>query len=189
MHAFEQLIALTLEQHGWWTRIGHKVNLTPGDKRAIGRPSSPRWELDIVAYKAAINELLVVECKSLMDSRGVRMQTVFRPKSRKQNRFELFNEDKTRRVVFTRLRRELEAAGAIRPRAKVILGLATGKISTNRDREELASEFNKRKWRLFDEQSICGELTALGDDGYRNDAAAFVAKLMLRHHNWTTDDG
>jgi Holliday junction resolvase len=37
----------------------------------IGRPSSPRWDIDIIAYKGAINEVLVVECKSYLDSRSV----------------------------------------------------------------------------------------------------------------------
>ena len=45
--------------------------MTKAQKREVGRPSTPRWEIDLVAYKAAKNELLAVECKSFLDSTGV----------------------------------------------------------------------------------------------------------------------
>lgn len=44
------------------------------DKHAIGLPSSPRWELDVVAYRARDNQLKVVECKSYLDSPGVKLR-------------------------------------------------------------------------------------------------------------------
>src|SRR3990167_7524540 len=72
MDSFETLVGSLLEKDGFWVRTSVKVELTPEEKRKIGRPSSPRWELDLVAYKAKSNELLVVECKSFLDSPGVR---------------------------------------------------------------------------------------------------------------------
>jgi len=50
MNAFEALIALLLRRQGYWVQTSFKVKLTKAEKRRIGRPSSPRWELDLVAY-------------------------------------------------------------------------------------------------------------------------------------------
>ena len=71
MNSFESLVGMLLEREGFWVRHSVKVNLTKEEKRNIGRPSSPRWELDLVAYKGATNELKIVECKSYLDSVGV----------------------------------------------------------------------------------------------------------------------
>jgi len=38
---------------GYWVRTSVKVDLTKEEKVQIGRPSSPRWELDIVGYSDA----------------------------------------------------------------------------------------------------------------------------------------
>jgi len=64
MDAFESLVAMLLRHDGYWTIPSFKVNLTKEEKRAIGRHSSPRWELDLIAYKGSTNEILAVECKS-----------------------------------------------------------------------------------------------------------------------------
>src|ERR1019366_2421900 len=71
MDAFEQLVSEILWMEGYWVRTSAKVDLTKEEKRQIGRPSSPRWELDIVAYSGRDNLLKVIECKSYLDSRGV----------------------------------------------------------------------------------------------------------------------
>ena len=64
MDAFEELISLLLRGLGFWTIPNYKVELTKEDKLQIGRPSNPRWELDIVGYKGCTNEIYAVECKS-----------------------------------------------------------------------------------------------------------------------------
>ena len=71
MDAFESVIAGILQRQGFWTLTSFKVELTKAEKRTIGRPSSPRWELDVVAYRGRDNELRIVECKSFLDSIGV----------------------------------------------------------------------------------------------------------------------
>lgn len=60
MEAFEKLVGGLLERQGYWLRYGFKVELSKREKARIDRPSSPRWELDILAYKASSNQLLVV---------------------------------------------------------------------------------------------------------------------------------
>lgn len=51
MDAFESIVAWVLEQEGYWVRTSYKVNLTKSEKRNIGRPSSPRWEIDMLAVR------------------------------------------------------------------------------------------------------------------------------------------
>ena len=47
MDAFEQLVSEILWMEGLWVRTSVKVEITKAEKRLIGRPSSPRWEIDI----------------------------------------------------------------------------------------------------------------------------------------------
>jgi hypothetical protein len=78
MDAFEQLVSEILSMDGYWVRTSVKVDRTKPEKVLIGRPSSPRWELDIVAYSGRDNLLRLVEYKSYLDSRGPRPSTVVR---------------------------------------------------------------------------------------------------------------
>lgn len=64
MNSFEQLIKGMLEDDGYWVRSSYKADLTQDEKVKIGRPTSPRWEVDLLAYSGHTNEVLVVECKS-----------------------------------------------------------------------------------------------------------------------------
>jgi len=52
MDAFEQVVEEILWREGYWVRTSVKVELTREEKIAIELPSSPRWELDVVAYKS-----------------------------------------------------------------------------------------------------------------------------------------
>jgi len=74
--AFERVVVSLLEREGFWVRSSFKVELTKEEKVRIGRPSSPRWELDLIGYRARDNELRIVECKSYLDSRGVAMSAL-----------------------------------------------------------------------------------------------------------------
>jgi hypothetical protein len=51
MDAFESLIAMLLRHEGYWTTPSFKIELTKKEKVSIGKASSPRWELDLIAYK------------------------------------------------------------------------------------------------------------------------------------------
>jgi hypothetical protein len=64
MDAFEQVVSEILWMDGYWVRTSVKVDLTKEEKVSIGRPSSPRWELDIVGYSGRDNTLRVVDCKA-----------------------------------------------------------------------------------------------------------------------------
>lgn len=180
MDAFEQLVSEILWMEGYWVRTSVKVELTKEEKKAIGRPSSPRWELDIVAYCGRDNVLRVVECKSYLDSRGVALSAFDGSNEPFGKRFKLFHEKQLRKVVFARLRKQFATSGACRPDPVVKLCLACGRIASDADRERLHKHFAEEDWELWDEPWLRERLRVMSERGYENQVSAVVAKLLLR---------
>ncbi len=180
MEAFEQLVSEILWAEGHWVRTSVKVELTKEEKRVIGRPSSPRWELDVVAYSGRDNRLLVVECKSYLDSRGVALRAFEGTDERSSERFKLFGDEPLRAVVFSRLCQQFTASGACNPSPSVKLCLACGRIASNADRKGLHELFVKKGWELWDEKWLYDRLRAMSERGYENQVSAVVSKLLLR---------
>jgi len=180
MDAFESILAELLEHDGYWVRKSVKVNLTKEEKVAIGRPSSPRWELDLVAYKGSTNELLVIECKSYLDSYGVRFSAFDGSSQRHAKRFKLFNDNLLREVVLNRLVLQLEASGFCASSPRVILCLAAGKVIRESDRNKIAEHFDRNGWVFWDDQWIRSRLKAVTKTSYEDSIAAMVSKLLLR---------
>jgi hypothetical protein len=180
MDAFEQLVSEILWMDGYWVRTSAKVDLTKEEKVLIGRPSSPRWELDIVAYSGRDNLLRVVECKSYLDSRGVALRAFDGSDAKSAERFKLFSDERLRGVVFGRLRKQFADSGACAPDATVKLCLACGRIATDADREGLRKHFAEKAWELWDEAWLREKLKAMSERGYENQVSAVVSKLLLR---------
>jgi hypothetical protein len=179
MDAFEELAAQILWMEGYWVRTSVKVELTKEDKKAIGRPSSPRWEIDVVGYSGRDNVLRIVECKSYLDSTGVRFSS-FEADSSDAQRYKLFFDNKLRDVVFNRLKLQLAASGACREDSRVELSLACGKIRNDDDRKKLRAHFLQNNWELLDESWLQERLKRMSKGSYENQVAAVVSKLLLR---------
>src|SRR5439155_513833 len=92
------------------------------------RHSSPRWELDVVGYSGRRNELVVMECKSFLDSPGVRCDAFVGTNPEGEKRYKLFCENNLREIVLNRLRAQLFEAQHIPEDVSVRVGLAAGKI-------------------------------------------------------------
>ena len=180
MDSFENLMAMLLERKGYWVQNAVKVNLTKEEKRTIGRPSSPRWELDLVAYKGATNEVRIVECKSYLDSVGVTLSSLDGSRPQDASRYKLFHEHVLFQTVANRLVSQLEAAGSCAPCPTVVLCLAAGKIKNESDRLALRDLFSKKGWLLFDEVWIVERVRLIAQAGYEDHVAAVVAKLIER---------
>lgn len=180
MDAFEQLVSEILWMEGNWVRTSVKVELTKDEKVRIGRPSSPRWELDVVAFHGSSNTLRVVECKSYIDSRGVSIAAFNGRNPKFAQRFKLFNHPELRAIVFERLRTQLAERGACPPDTLVRLCLACGRIASESDRAALQEHFQANGWELWDEAWLRARLKAVADSGYENQISAVVAKLLLR---------
>jgi hypothetical protein len=180
MDAFEQLVSEILWMEGYWVRTSVKVQLTKEEKRQIGRPSAPRWELDIVAYSGRDNVLKVVECKSYLDSKGVALRGFDGSDAKSADRFKLFADDQLREVVLNRLKLQLAEIGACRETAETQLCLACGRIASDADRAGLHKHFAEKGWKLWDEPWLRERLKRMSDSGYENQVSAVVAKLLLR---------
>lgn len=184
MDAFEQLAADIFWAEGHWVQTGVKVELTREEKLRIGRHSSPRWEVDLVAYKPATNELLVLECKSYLDSGGVHAAH-FLPGSRYAYRYKLFHDAILRETVLERLRLQMVGAGLCAPDATVRLGLIHGH-ATAYNAALLTELFATNDWLLFGPDWLRAHLTRMASGSYENSTAAVVAKLLLRPSQGTS---
>jgi hypothetical protein len=114
-----------LWNEGYWVRNSVKVELTRDEKVRIGRHFSPRWEIDLIAWHAARNELLALECKSYFDSGGVHAAH-FQAGSRYAHRYKLFHDTVLRETVLERLRLQCIERGLCPVDATVRLGLIHG---------------------------------------------------------------
>lgn len=178
MDSFEAVVAAVMQRQGFWTLTSAKVELTKEEKREIGRHSSPRWELDVVAYRGADNYLRVIECKSYLDSPGVDCGAFSGKNKKAQDRYKLFFDSTLRTVVLRRLEAQLVEGKFCRKKPKIQLCLAAGKIKG--DEQWLESHFKENSWLLLGPAYIKSELSKLRDAGYENSVAAVVTKLLLR---------
>lgn len=178
MDAFEQLAADLFWDEGYWVRTGFKVDLTREDKLRIGRHSSPRWEIDLVAWSAQKNELLALECKSYLDSGGVHAAH-FLPGAKYAHRYKLFHDSELRDTVLGRLKSQCVERGLCSADAAVRLGLVHGH-ATSGNALRLKEIFEHSGWLLFGPCWIKSRLMQLAAGSYENSTAAVVAKLLLR---------
>ncbi len=177
MDAFESLIAMLLRHEGYWVTPSYKVNLTKEEKVLIERASSPRWEIDLLAYKPSTSELLAIECKSYLDSRGV----LFRNgKFDAPKRYKLFSSEPLWSVIKNRLSLQLLASGTVLPNTTITLCLAMGKRANQCDQGDLEAHFAERKWKVFPPEWVVERLEDAATQGYENDIAFVVAKMLRR---------
>jgi len=180
MDAFEEIVAGLLWEEGFWTTVGYKVNLPPGVKKALDKPSLPRPEIDVLAYRNRDNHLLWVECKSYLDSRGVIFEALSDHDSRRAQRYKVFTQPMYRQLVTAALIDQLVAEGRVHEGPSINYCLVTGKIATDRDRDQLHQYFDEQGWILYDEYWVKRGLENLAKKGYENDVAIIVAKLFSR---------
>jgi hypothetical protein len=181
MDAFEQIAARLFEVQGFWTRIGYFVKPTKEQKAAVGKQSLPRPQIDVIAYRPRTNELLVIECKSYLDSPGV-MRTGFHGnEDAKKDVYKLFNRARLREMVLGCLLAQLRDEGLIAgPDPSVKLVLVAGKIYS-KDEPKLRELFAENKWVLVGPKEVADGLRAFADRGYENDVVTFVTKLLERN--------
>jgi hypothetical protein len=154
-----------------------KVELTKEEKKLVGRHSSPRWELDVVGYKGATNEILVIECKSFLDSRGVQWCEL--QDGHTSTRYKLFREPVLREVVLGRLVAQMTSEGRCAPNPTIRLGMMAGKVKSG-DEELLPEHFAGNGWEFFGPEWLRDQLSQMSGRGYSNQVSAIVAKLLLR---------
>jgi len=181
MDAFEHIAARLFEVQGYWTRIGYAVELTKEQKVAIGQPSLPRPQLDVIAYKPAKNELLVIECKSYLDSFGVMAAGFHGQEDAKKDVYKLFNRAKLREVVLQSLISQLRREGLLTGSDPTVrLVLVAGNVYAQ-DEPKLRALFAENDWTFIGPNEVAAGLRAFADRGYENDVVTFVTKLLERN--------
>lgn len=203
MDAFEQIVTMVLETRGYWVRNGFWVDLSPQVRELIGRPTTPRWELDMLAFRPGNKEVIAVECRSYLDAIGVtaqdfglprkvrnektgRMQKVPAPMSKTkitpENRYKLFLDHNLRSVILNCLQAQLIDQGFITSDTKVRLGFATGKFRSGKDREEVRALFKKPSENLvlISDLEIQQELAQMSRMLNSNDVAMVASKILMR---------
>ena len=178
MDAFENIVAMLLSREGYWVKTSYKVNLTKEEKAKTGRPSLPRPEIDVIAYKPGENLLLAVECKSYLNSRGVTLAGLSGKDPRTRKRYKYFNEPVLRKVVFKRLARQLKEEGACEEPPRIQLCLAAGHIPQC-DQQAVKEYCHRNDWILYGPEWFSSKLRDLSTSDYENEPAIVAAKLAL----------
>lgn len=60
--------------------------------------------------------------------------------------------------------------------------LASGKIASKVDREELSEYFNIKGWNFYSDEWIKNELINLSTSGYENEVATVATKIIIREN-------
>jgi hypothetical protein len=186
MDSFEYIAARLLEDEGYWTRIGVKVNVSKEEKRLLGKSSLPRPEVDVVAFKPASNELLLVECKSYMDSHGVSMD-ILAPGGKHWGRLKVFHTPDLRKLIEARICDQLKASGLLfskPPRIRWVL--FAGRIKPGHE-AQVASCLATAGWALRGPAEITAQLRRFAQRGYENELATVVIKLLERNPSEATE--
>ncbi|MBN8631890.1 MAG: hypothetical protein J0L76_13660 [Rhodobacterales bacterium] len=179
MDAFESLVRLLMEKDGYWTVQSHKVNVTKEEKRAIGKPSIPRPEVDLLALDLRLNRLIALEVKSYLDSPGVDLALLREQHSVPEGRYKLFTCANYRSIVLARLLGDLRRRGLVNNETELQLGLAAGNVKGRRT-ADLKSYFSSQGWYFLGPDEIKSKLRALSEADYENDPFVISAKLALR---------
>lgn len=180
MDAFEQIAARLFEVQGYWTRIGYTVELTKAQKASIGQPSLPRPQLDVLAYKPATNELLIVECKSYLDSRGVMLAGFHGQPNADKDVYKMFNRQALRELVMSSLLVQLRSEGLLSgAEPSVRLVLVAGKVHSA-DEPKLRQLFAERGWTFVGPSEVAAGVRAFAARGYENDVMTIVTKVLER---------
>ena len=95
-------------------------------------------------------------------------------------RYKLFTDKHLWRVVRERLSGQLLESGTILPKTTIKLCLAIGKRAGKCDQKGMESHFAEQSWKLFQPEWIIKQLEKAATQGYENDIAFVVAKLLQR---------
>ncbi len=204
MEAFESLCERVLREAGYWVIPGIYIELDRKTKESLdeeiaakyaGRPifkNFPRTQLDLVAYKPARHELLIIECKSYLDSKGVSVKdfpfssrrVTAAPNDQKAvagfKRYKLFQHPEYLDAVSKQLIKNLTALSMLNPgcvpRTKLVL--FSGKVA-DKSTIPIRKQFAIHGLKFVSPQVIIRGLIRLRKLGYHNDPIVMTAKLLL----------
>ncbi len=179
MDHFESIISTLLEAEHYWVRRSFKIKLESEEKHDINKPSIPRIEIDLLAFRLCKNEVIAFEAKSFLDSPGVKLSELQEVHEVPQGRYKLFTSPRYWSIIKSRLLKELIKLGMANSETQVILGLAAGNVYQKQSGP--IREFMEEKgWRFWSPEDIKQKVEALAKRGYENDPAIITAKILKR---------
>jgi len=181
MDYFENLVKTLLEKEYFWVRQSVKVNLTKDEKRKIGKPTTPRPEIDLLVLDYNSNKIIAVEVKSYLDSTGVSYDLLNEEHEIPEGRYKLFSCKNYRETVFNRLRNQLLESGFIKKETEIILGLIAGNVQRN-DGEKIENKFKTNGWLFWGPQEVKKRVKELAEMKYENNPYIITAKMLLRNY-------
>jgi len=181
MEALETIMSQLLEEDNFWVQKSIKVNLTKREKIKIGKPTTPRPEIDLIAYNQKANTLYLLEVKSYLDSLGVQIKDLKATNDTQKGRYKLLTSRKYRETVSKRLSKDLIAKGLINKRTKISYGLIAGHVYRNQE-QELKALIEKKKWLFIGPSEIKEKIIKLAGKGYENNEITIATKILLRKY-------
>ncbi len=118
MDAFEKIIGQLLQEEKYWVKHSVRLNLSPEEKRCINKPSTPRPEIDIVAYDVNMETVYLLEVKSYLDSPGVRYDEVAIEEAKQSGLHKLLTAKNYRNVLVAIVKRDWLNQGLIGSKTK-----------------------------------------------------------------------
>jgi len=179
MDHFESLICTLLESDGYWVRRSFKVGMSSDEKRATGKHTIPRPEIDLLAFKFNENKVIALEVKSFLDSTGVKLDDLKKEHGKAEGRYKLFTCKVLRDVVLNSLRNDLIKQGMANSETQVVLGLVAGKVYQKRS-AEIRQVMDSNGWFFWSPEEVKEKVSKLADLPYENDPAIIAAKVLLR---------
>jgi hypothetical protein len=179
MDHFEAIVKTLLEAEGYWVRQSFKVNLTKEEKRNVGKPSIPRPEIDLLAYKPAGNIIIALESKSYLDSYGVKVDDLRHEYSVPEGLYKLFTCSNYREIVLARLKQDLVDCGMATMASTLKLGMVTGNVHQKRS-HELRELIEGNGWIYWGPEDVAAKVRQLAKMGYEDQPAIITAKILLR---------
>lgn len=179
MDHFEAIIKTLLEHEGHWVRQSFKVNLTKQEKRDIGKHSIPRPEIDLLAYNVNANIVCALEAKSYLDSPGVRYNELCECYEVPEGRYKLFTCENYRKIVFSRLKKDLIQLNMANENTTICLGLAAGNVYQSRS-DKIKDLFINNGWLFWSPEDIKKKVYDLASKGYENEPAIITTKILMR---------
>ncbi len=136
----------------------------------------PDLEIDVLAYKAKTNELIWIECKSYLDSTGVRFEDLL-PDGKNASRYKIFTDKNRREIASDALKTQLVNEGFANPNLTVKHWLVAGKV-VSKDQEKLEKHFVDQGWELKNHEWLLTELKEISKGSWDDNVASTVAKLF-----------
>ena len=139
----------------------------------------PRPEIDLLAFNLKVNEIILFEAKSYLDSRGVALADLQEQHQTPTGRYKIFTCDKYRQIVFKRIQIQLIEQGMADVKTTFKLGLAAGNIRKN-DSDPIRQHMTTRGWLFWSPEDIKHKVETQAERGYENDPAIITAKILMR---------